>query len=80
MKRIEIMDLNLFAVIIVPQGSGMSKGQIAGIVLGSISCAATLLLAIALIYNKTHPGFQKKVSKNRSSKSVHLFHKLWLVH
>nr|XP_048320016.1 probable LRR receptor-like serine/threonine-protein kinase At1g06840 isoform X1 [Ziziphus jujuba var. spinosa] len=47
--------------------SGMSKGQIAGIVLGSISCVATLLLAIALFYNKTHPSFQQKASKNKST-------------
>ncbi|KAH7515119.1 hypothetical protein FEM48_Zijuj11G0162200 [Ziziphus jujuba var. spinosa] len=64
--HIEIIGLHLFAVIIMLPGSGMSKGQIAGIVLGSISCAATLLLAIALIYNKNHLGFKQKISKKRS--------------
>nr|XP_048319450.1 probable LRR receptor-like serine/threonine-protein kinase At1g06840 [Ziziphus jujuba var. spinosa] len=49
----------------MPPESGMSKGIIAAIVLGSISCAATLLFAIVFIYNKTHPTFQRKVSKNQ---------------
>lgn len=56
----------------MPPESGMSKGIIAAIVLGSISCAATLLFAIVFIYNKTHPTFQRKVSKNQPCKFFYL--------
>lgn len=62
----------------MPPGSGVSKGLIAGIILGSISCAATLLLATVLIICKMHPRFQRKVLKNQPSESIYLFHVLWM--
>ena len=56
----------------------MSKGLLAGIILGAISCGATLIMAIIFIFNKTHPGVQRKASKYKPSKSVYLFHELWM--
>ena len=63
----------------MPPGSGISKGVLAGIILGAITCGATLVMAIVFIFNKTHPGGQLKASKNQPSKSVDLFHELWMV-
>lgn len=70
--------LILCAVVIMPPGSGVSKGLLAGIVLGSISFAATLLLATVLIIYKTCPRFHRKVLKNQPGESIYLFHVLWM--
>ncbi|KAL5550411.1 hypothetical protein UlMin_000587 [Ulmus minor] len=54
-------------VVLRPLGSsGMSKGLIAGFVLGSIACGAIVLLGVAFIFLKTYPEFQHKVFKKQS--------------
>ena len=63
-----------FAVIIIKfPGSGMSKGLLAGIIIGAFSCGVVLIMAIIFIFNKTHPRvLQRKASKYKPSKSVYL--------
>ncbi|KAL5550404.1 hypothetical protein UlMin_000580 [Ulmus minor] len=46
--------------------SGISKGLIAGLVLGSIACGAIVLLGTAFIFLKTYPEFQHKVFRKQA--------------
>ena len=59
------------AVFLPPLKSGISKGAVAGIVLGAISCAITLILAFALVFLKRLPlpRYEHKVSKDQSSEA-----------
>ncbi|KAL5550406.1 hypothetical protein UlMin_000582 [Ulmus minor] len=53
--------------VLEPLGSsGMSKGLLAGIVLGSIACGAIVLLVVASIFFKSYPQYQFKVFKKKA--------------
>ena len=58
-----------FAVIMTkPSRSSMSKGVLVGIILGSISCGVTILLAIAFLYTRSNKKSQEKIEKRKPSK------------
>lgn len=46
-----------------PTNSGMSKGAIAGIVLGSVTCAAIIIFGAILVYTKKNRGNKHKPEK-----------------
>ncbi|KAL5550405.1 hypothetical protein UlMin_000581 [Ulmus minor] len=55
-------------VVLKPLGSsGMSKGLLAGIVLGSIACGAIVLLVVASIVFKSYPQYRCKVFKKQAT-------------
>ena len=54
------------AVIIRPPKTGMSKGALVGIVLGTISCAITVVLALTLVFLKWNPKRQRNASKDQA--------------
>ncbi|KAL5550408.1 hypothetical protein UlMin_000584 [Ulmus minor] len=55
-------------VVLKPLGSsGMSKGLLAGIVLGSIACGAIILLVVASIFFKSYPQSRHKVFKKQAT-------------
>ncbi|XP_057513677.1 probable LRR receptor-like serine/threonine-protein kinase At1g06840 [Actinidia eriantha] len=60
------------SVFLPPLKTGLSKGAVAGIVLGAISCAITLILAITLVFMKklSLPRYQPKVSKDQSISKI----------
>ncbi|KAF3448190.1 hypothetical protein FNV43_RR08903 [Rhamnella rubrinervis] len=66
----EVLASQPFIVIIKAPGSSMSKGLLAGIILGAISCGATLIIAIMFIFNKTHHGGQCKASKFKPIQAI----------
>ncbi|KAL7248755.1 hypothetical protein ACSBR2_003484 [Camellia fascicularis] len=49
-----------------PLKTGISKGAVAGIVLGAISCAAVLILVIILVFLKMKPRSQHEVPRDQS--------------
>ncbi|KAL0450882.1 UNVERIFIED_CONTAM: putative LRR receptor-like serine/threonine-protein kinase [Sesamum latifolium] len=49
---------------------GLSKGAVAGIVLGSISCAIVIVMSLLLFFRKTHQRSQAKVVKDQSRSSA----------
>ncbi|KAL3839925.1 hypothetical protein ACJIZ3_024516 [Penstemon smallii] len=57
-----------YSNVILPSlsSAGLSKGALAGIVLGSIFCASVILLGILLFIRKKHKSSQVEVVKNQS--------------
>ncbi|KAI3473862.1 hypothetical protein Pfo_028043 [Paulownia fortunei] len=49
---------------------GLSKGALAGIILGSISCASVILVSFLLFFQKLHQRSQAEVDKNQSLPKV----------
>ncbi|CAL5390045.1 unnamed protein product [Camellia sinensis] len=49
-----------------PLKTGISKGAVAGIVLGAISCAAVLILVIILVFLKMKPRSQHEIPRDQS--------------
>lgn len=58
--------LDLAVILKIPK-TGMSKGVLVGIVLGTISCAITVVLVFTLVFLKWHPKRQHNASKDQSS-------------
>ncbi|CAL5389035.1 unnamed protein product [Camellia sinensis] len=53
-------------VFLPPLKTGISKGAVAGIVLGAISCAAVLILVIILVFLKMKPRSQHEIPRDQS--------------
>ncbi|KAK4794360.1 hypothetical protein SAY86_012354 [Trapa natans] len=55
---------------VIPTSSGMNKGVLAAIVLGSISCVAIIIMAIMYIFLKVHPKKQKDQEQKEKTATV----------
>ncbi|KAK2981863.1 hypothetical protein RJ640_010380, partial [Escallonia rubra] len=58
-------------VFIRPTKTGISKGTLIGIVLGSISCGIGVLLVIIFVFLRRHPRCQQEALKHQSCESVY---------
>ncbi|CAL5335322.1 unnamed protein product [Camellia sinensis] len=57
---------HLKCIFLPPLKTGISKGAVAGIVLGAISCAAVLILVIILVFLKMKPRSQHEIPRDQS--------------